>query len=78
MKQRFKRKGSWDNCRSERPAQLRNNSLDFVIDPAFRNMTYPTRNSFGKYYMPLVENKDFNAVIHNKPCFDQSTKKQTC
>ena len=24
--------------------------------------------------MPLVEVKDFNALIDNKPCFDQSVK----
>ena len=31
----------------------------------------PTRDSFDKYYMPLVEIKDFNALIDNKPFFDQ-------
>ena len=34
----------------------------------------PTRNSFDKYYMPLVEIKDFNALIDNKPFFDQPIK----
>ena len=34
----------------------------------------PTRDSFVKYYMPLVEIKDFNALIDNKPFFDQSVK----
>ena len=34
----------------------------------------PTRNSFDKYYMPLVEIKDVNALIDNKPFFDQSAK----
>ena len=33
-------------------------------------------DSFNKYYMPLVEIKDFNALIENKPFFDQSVKKQ--
>ena len=28
-----------------------------------------TRDSFDKYYMPLVEIKDFNALIDNKPFF---------
>ena len=28
-------------------------------------------NSFDKYYVPLVSIKDFNALIDNKPCFDQ-------
>ena len=29
----------------------------------------PARSSFDKYYMPLVEIKDFNALIDNKPFF---------
>ena len=27
----------------------------------------PARNSYAKYYMPLVEIKDLNALIENKP-----------
>ena len=34
----------------------------------------PRRNSFDKYHMPLVEIKDFIALINNKPFFDQSVK----
>ena len=34
----------------------------------------PTRNYFDEYYMPLVEIKDFNALIDNKPMFDQPVK----
>ena len=34
----------------------------------------PTRDSFVKYYIPLVEIKDFNALIDNKPFFDQPVK----
>ena len=34
----------------------------------------PTRNSFDKYYMPLVEIKDFNTLIDNKPFLDQPVK----
>ena len=37
-------------------------------------MIHPTRNSFDEYYMPLVEIKDFNALIDNKPFFDQPVK----
>ena len=33
-----------------------------------------TRYSFDRYYMPLVEIKDFNALIDNKPFFDQPAK----
>ena len=28
-----------------------------------------------EYYMPLVETKDFIALIENKPFFDQAVKK---
>ena len=33
-----------------------------------------TRDSFEKYYMPLVEIKDFNVLIENKPFSDQPVK----
>ena len=32
------------------------------------------RNSFDKYYMSLVEIKDFNALVTNKPFFDHPEK----
>ena len=31
-------------------------------------------NSFDKYYKPLVQIKHFNALMHNKPFFDQPVK----
>ena len=34
----------------------------------------PTRDSFDEYYMSLVEIKGFNALIDNKPFFDQPIK----
>ena len=34
----------------------------------------PTRNSFDEYYMPLVKIKHFDALIDNKPFFDQPIK----
>ena len=33
-----------------------------------------TRNSFEKYYMPLLEIKDFNVLIDNNPFLDQVVK----
>ena len=57
-----------------------------MIDPAFRNIDRlfvlsfrnahdnPTRNSFDKYYMPLVKIKDFHALIDNKPFFEHPVK----
>ena len=83
IKQGFKRTISWNKDRSEITAQPKNNNLDYMIDLTFRNIKRlfvllfkngnndPTRNSFDKYYMPLVEIKDFNALIDNEPFFDQ-------
>ena len=34
----------------------------------------PTRIYFDKYYMTLVETKDFNALFDNEPFSDQSVK----
>ena len=38
IKQRFKRAISWDKYRSEITTQPRNNNLDYLIDPKFRNI----------------------------------------
>ena len=86
IKQGFKRTISWNKYRSEITTQPKNNNLDYLIDPTFRNINRlfvlsfkngnddPSRDVFDKYYMPLVEIKDFNALIDNKPFFDQPVK----
>ena len=52
-----------------------------MINIRFRNISSfknedndPMRDSFHKYYMPLVKIKDFNTVIDNKLFFDQPIK----
>ena len=86
IKQGFKRTVSWNKCRSEITTQPKNNNLDYLIDPTFRNINRLfvlsfkngnndlTRDSLVKYYMPLVEIKHFNTLIDNKPFFDQLVK----
>ena len=66
--------------------QPKNNNLDYLIDTKFRNICRlfvlsfkngnndPARYSFDKYDMLLVEIKDFNALINNKPFFGQLVK----
>ena len=45
----------------------------FVL--SFKNVNDdPIRNWFDRYYMSLVEIKDFNALVDNKPFFDQPVK----
>ena len=86
IKQGFKRTISWNKYKSEITSQPKKNNLDYMIDPKFRNINRlfvlsfkngdndPTRGSFAKYYMPLVEIKNFNALI-DKYFFDQPVKK---
>ena len=82
IKQRFKRTISWNKYRSEITTQTKSNNSGYLINPTFRKInrllvllfkngnTYPTRDYFDKYYMPLVEIKDFNALIDNTSLFD--------
>ena len=81
IKRGFKRTISWNKYRSEITTPPKNNNLDYLIDPTFTNINRlfvlsfkkgnidPTRDFFDKYYMPLVEIKDFNPLIDNKPFF---------
>ena len=66
--------------------QPKSNNLDYLIDATFWNIYRlfvlsfkngsddPTGLSLDKYYMPLVEFKDFNALTDSKQSFDQSVK----
>ena len=88
VKEGFKRTIFWNKYRSEITAQAKSNNLDYLIDPTFININRlfvlsfkngdndPTRDSFKKYYMSLVQIKDFNVLIDNKPFFDQPVKKK--
>ena len=74
-----KGKISWKNYASEVTTQPKNNNLDYLIKLTFRNINRLSvlscqnggniieRDSFDRYYIPLVEIKDFNALIKNKP-----------
>ena len=78
IRQRFKRTISWNKYRFEITTQPKSDNLDYLIDPTFRNVNRlfifsfknghgdPTRYSLDEYYMPLVEIKNFNALIDDK------------
>ena len=82
IKQGFKRTIFWNKYRSKITTQPKNNNLYYLGDSTHRNINglcvlsfkngddEPTRDSFDKYYMSLVETKDFNALIDNKQFFD--------
>ena len=56
-------------------ATFRNISILFVLSFK-KDYDYPAKNPFNKHYTTLVEIEDFNALIDNKPFFDQHVKKQ--
>ena len=67
IKQELKWTNSWNKYRSELTTQPKNINLYYLTDPRFRNINRlfvlsfengdddPTRDSFDKYYMLLVE-----------------------
>ena len=73
-KQGLRRKVCSNKCRSQITTQPKNNNLDCMIDPTFKNTNrlfvlsfengdnHPARNSSDKYYMPLNEIEGFNAL----------------
>ena len=66
IKQGFKGTISWNKYRSETTTQTKDNNLDYLIDPKFRNINRlfvlsfkndnddTKRDCFDKNYMPLV------------------------
>ena len=82
LNQGFKRTVYLNKYRPEISTQPDNNNLDYIINPTFKHISRLfvqlfkigdnelTRGSFDKYYMSLVEIKDFNALIDNKLLFD--------
>ena len=76
LKQGFKRTIYWSKYKSDITTKPKSSNLRYTIDPTFRNnnrlFVLPFKNGDNdNYYMPLVEIKDFNALIDNKTFFDQ-------
>ena len=77
IKQGFKRTIFWNKYRSEITTQPKNNNLYYLIHPTFWNnrlfvLSFKNINAeepFLRYYISLVEIKDFNVLIDNKPFF---------
>ena len=48
--------------------------IDFLYFHSKNGNNDSRRDFFDKYYMPLIEIKDFNTLIDNIPFFDQPVK----
>ena len=85
MKQRLKR-NSWKKYRSEITKPPKSNNLDYMIDPTFSNINSlfvfsfengrknAMRDSSDKYYLLLVEIKDFQGLIKKQFLLNRPVK----
>ena len=86
LKSGFKRTIKWNKYWSQMTIQPQNNNLNYLLDPTFTNFNSlfvlsftrdnwgDNRDSFSDYYVPNVEIKDFNVLIHEKSFFDLPVK----
>ena len=83
LKSGFKRTIKWNKYRSEMTNQTKTNHLNHLIDPTFIKVNRlfvlsfkneEDRTSYLKYYVPKVEIKDFNVLIHKKSFFGVPVK----
>ena len=83
LKTGFKRTITWNKYRSEMTNQIKNDNLNYLIDPTFTKVNrlfvllFENENditSFSDYYVPNVQIKDFNVLIDIKSFFDVQQK----
>ena len=86
LKSGFKREIIWNKYRSQMTAEVANNNLNILVDPAFSNinrlfvLTYGVdddnwnRKSYSQFYIPKVMVKDYNVIIDKLAFFDLPIK----
>ena len=80
LKSGFKRKVSWNKILANPELLVRNQNLNYLIEPSFQGVNRlfvlafeddAQRTSNKRYYIPNVEIKDYNVMIDGKNFFDQ-------
>ena len=83
MKSGFKRAIHWNKYHPKVKARQQNPYLDFLINASFQGVNIffilsfennGGRSSYMKYYLPLVETKDYNVMIDERNSFDKLVK----
>ena len=83
MKSGFKRAINWNKYHPKVIVEEQNRDLDFLINPSAQEVnirfvwTFENnggRTSYTRYYLPLVELKDFNIMNDGRNFFDQPVK----
>ena len=80
LKSNFKRKINWNKYESSIKTFAQNRYLNYLINPSFQGVNRlfvlpfeneNDRTSHSTYYLPKVEIKDYNVMIHGRNFFDQ-------
>ena len=83
LKSGFRRVINWNKYLSKPELLVQNPNLNHLVEPNFQGINRlfvlafendNDRTSDEKYYLPTVEIKDYNIVIHGENFFDQPTK----
>ena len=83
FKSGFKKTIKWNKYQPKVTVQQQNRYLDFLIDTSFQGINRlfglsfennGGRRSNTKYYLPLVEIKNYNVTMDGQNFFDQSVK----
>ena len=78
LRSRFKRTINCNKYQSKVTVQEQKQYLDFLIDPSFQGVSRfsvlsfennGARTSYTRYYLPLVEIKDYNVMIDGRNFF---------
>ena len=83
LNSRFKRIINWNKYLSKPDLLAQNLNLNHLVEPIFQGINNifvlaceddAQRTSNKRYYLPNVDIKDYNVMIHGKTFFDQSVK----
>ena len=83
LKSGLKRAINWNRYQPKVTVQEQNRYLDFLIDPTFQGViklfalsfeNSGGRISYTRYYLPLVETREYNVMIDGRNVFDQRVK----
>ena len=83
LKSGFKRVINWNKYLSKPELLAQNPNLNHLVEPSFQGVNRlfvlafendDDRTIDDKYYLPTVEIKDYNIMIHGENAFDQPIK----
>ena len=83
LKSGFKRTINWNKYELKVTIEQQNQYLDFLINPSYQGVNRlfmssfentDVRTSYTRYYLPLVEIKNYNVVIDGQNFFHQPVK----